>query len=150
VLVVEPGAPGICQLDRIPIKPNYMVVAGFSSSKTLTKAILGDQEKKQKINRFGRKTLKSILSNPSLENFLQCCWNFSQDAGFVTPKVHELVNLAKQAGAVGAAQNMIGEAVHAVVHEEKADDVAEAFKQVLPSENVLVSRIDFQGARLIG
>ena len=29
ILVVEPGAPGICQIDRIPITPDYMVVAGF-------------------------------------------------------------------------------------------------------------------------
>ena len=58
--------------------------------------------------------------------------------------------MAKKAGAVGAAQNMIGEAVHAVVLEENVEDVAEAFKQVLPSEKVIVSKIDFQGARLVG
>jgi hypothetical protein len=44
---------------------------------------------------------------------------------------------------------MIGEAVHAVCHEENANSVAEAFKQTLPKQQVLVSRIDFQGARLI-
>ncbi len=64
--------------------------------------------------------------------------------------VRQLVKLAKKAGAVGAAQNMIGEAVHALVLKENADQVAEAFKQVLPSEKVLVSKIDFQGARLVG
>jgi pantoate kinase len=149
VLVVEPGAPGICQLDRIPIKPDYMVIAGFSPSNTLAKNVLNDPDKKQMINRYGKKTLSSILSKPTLENFLDCCWDFSQKAGFATPKVLQLVSLAKQFGALGAAQNMIGEAVHAVVHEEKARAVAEAFKQVLPSENVLTSRIDFQGARLI-
>ena len=56
---------------------------------------------------------------------------------------------AKDAGAVGAAQNMIGEAVHAVVHEKYALKVAEAFKQTLPKEQVIISKIDFQGARLI-
>lgn len=45
---------------------------------------------------------------------------------------------------------MIGEAVHAVVHKENVEDVAEAFKQVLPSEKVIISKIDFQGARLVG
>ena len=45
---------------------------------------------------------------------------------------------------------MIGEAVHALVLKENADQVAEAFKQVLPFENVIVSKIDFQGARLVG
>ena len=149
VLVVEPGAPGICQLDRIPMKPDYMVVAGFSSPNALSKNVLNDPNKKQMINRYGKKTLSSILSKPTLENFLDCCWDFSQKVGFATPKIRQLVSLAMQSGALGAAQNMIGEAVHAVVHEEKARAVAEAFKQVLPSENVLTSRIDFQGARLI-
>ena len=44
---------------------------------------------------------------------------------------------------------MIGEAVHTVVHEDNADLVAEAFKQTLPQQQVIVSKIDFQGARLI-
>ena len=149
VLVIEPGTPGVCQIDRIPMKPDYMVVAGFSPSNTLTKAILSDPEEKQKINKYGKKTLSTILSKPTLENFLDCCWDFSQKAGFATPKTRKLVSLAKRSGALGAAQNMIGEAVHVVVHEEQAMAVAEAFKQVLPSENVLTSRIDFQGARLI-
>jgi len=57
--------------------------------------------------------------------------------------------LAKDSGAVGATQNMLGDAVHALVKQENASQVEEAFKQVLPTENVLLSRIDFQGARLI-
>ena len=148
VLVVEPGAPGICQLDRIPITPDYVVVAGFFESH-LPKTLLGDPEKKEIINRCGRKTLKAILAEPTLQNFLDRCWEFSQNAGFATPNVRKLVQLAKDAGAVGAAQNMLGEAVHAVVQEEKAQEVAEAFKRVLPTERVLVSKIDFQGARLM-
>lgn len=149
VLVVEPGAPGICQIDRIPITQDYMIVAGFYESKILTKAYLKDSAKKQLINRFGKETLDGILAEPTLENFLGQCWSFSEKAGFATQRVRQLVKLAKKAGALGAAQNMIGEAVHAVVIKEKVDSVAEAFKQVLPSEKVIVSKIDFQGARLI-
>jgi pantoate kinase len=148
VLVVEPGAPGICQLDRIPITPDYMVVAGVFRSNT-PKTVLNDPEKKQIINRYGKKTLEAILAEPTLRNFLDRCWAFSENAGFATPNVRQLVQLAKKAGAVGAAQNMLGEAVHALVLEENADRVAEAFKQVLPSEKVITSKIDLQGARLI-
>ena len=84
-----------------------------------------------------------------MENFLECCWAFSEKAGFTTENVRRLVKLAKKAGAVGAAQNMLGEAVHAVVTQENVQAVAEAFKEVLPTENVIISKIDFQGARLI-
>ena len=37
-----------------------------------------------------------------------------------------------------------------LVHKENVESVAEAFKQVLTSEKVIVSKIDFQGARLVG
>ena len=77
------------------------------------------------------------------------CWDFAQKAGFATENVRQLVHLARKAGAVGATQNMIGEAVHAVALEENAGSVAEAFKQVLPNENILTAKIDFQGARLV-
>ncbi len=149
VLVVEPGAPGICQIDRIPISPKYMVVVGFFKSKISKDSVLSSEKKKDEINNYGKNTLKAILAEPTLENFLECCWNFSQKAGFATEEICRLVESAKKAGAVGAAQNMLGEAIHAVVHEENVDSVAEAFKQTLPPQQVIVSKIDFQGARLI-
>ena len=148
VLVVEPGAPGICQLDRIPMTSDYVIVAGYLQSK-IPKTILSSSEKKRQINSYGKKALDAVLIEPSLENFMDCCWEFAQKAGFATDSIRQLVAAAKKAGAIGAAQNMIGEAVHAVVHEENANSVAEAFKQALPSQQVLVSKIDFQGARLI-
>jgi pantoate kinase len=148
ILVTEPGAPGICQIDRIPISPDYVIVAGFYNSK-LPKTVLSSPERKVQINRYSKKTLKQILAEPSLENFLASCWNFAQKAGFATENVRQLVELAKKAGAVGATQNMIGEAVHAAVLEENALSVIEAFKQVLPNEKIITTKIDFQGARLV-
>lgn len=148
ILVTEPGAPGICQIDRIPISPDYVIVAGFYDSR-IPKTVLSSPERKVQINRYGKKMLKQILVEPTLENFLASCWTFAQEAGFATENVRQLVHLAKKAGAVGATQNMIGEAVHAVVLEENAFSVAEAFKQVLPNEKILTAKIDFQGARMV-
>ncbi len=149
VLVVEPGAPGVCQIDRIPMTPNYMVVAGFFQSNTPKKPVFSSPERKEQINLYGRKTLNAILAKPSLKNFLDNCWDFSQKAGFATENIRQLVSIAKKNGAIGAAQNMLGEAVHALVLEENVEQVAEAFKQVLPTQQVIVSKIDFQGARLL-
>jgi pantoate kinase len=148
-LTIEPGAPGISTIDRIPISDDYMIVAGVFGS-TSTKQVLTSPENRRKVNRYGRRTLETILAEPSVENFMTCCLDFAEKAGFVTTRVKQLVKLAKKAGAVGAAQNMLGEAVHALAFEENAGNVAEAFKQVLPNENILVAKIDFQGARLVG
>jgi len=148
ILTVEPGAPGISVIDRIPLTDDYMVVAGVFGS-TPTKQVLASAEKRREVNRWGRKTLEAILAEPSVENFMACCIDFAEKAGFMTPRVRQLVKLAEKAGAVGAAQNMVGEAVHAVTLEENAAEIAEAFKQVLPNEKILASKIDFQGARLV-
>lgn len=149
VLVVEPGAPGICQIDRIPLSSDYVIVAGYLAPNLLKKYVLSSPQRKQEINHYGKEAMKAILSNPTLKNFLESCWAFSTKAGFATENTKKLVQIAREQGALGAAQNMIGEAVHALVVEKNADMVAEAFKQVLPQHQVIVSRIDYQGARLI-
>jgi pantoate kinase len=149
VLSVEPGAPGVAVIDRIPLRDDYLIVAGVFGS-TPTKRVLASAEKRREVNRWGRKTLEAILDEPSVVNFLTCCLEFAEKTGFMTQRLRNLVTLAEKAGAVGAAQNMVGEAVHALTLEEHAEDIAEAFKQVLPNERVLVAKVDFQGARLVG
>jgi pantoate kinase len=148
VITIEPGAPGISVIDRIPISDDYRIVTGVFGV-TLTKRVLASAEKRREVNRHGRRTLEAILAEPSVTNFMACCLDFAEKAGFMTTRVRHLVKLAEKAGAVGAAQNMVGEAVHALAFEENAGNIAEAFKQVLPNENILVAKIDFQGARLV-
>jgi pantoate kinase len=148
ILTVEPGAPGISIIDRIPLSDDYMIVAGVFGS-TPTKQVLESAEKRREVNRWGRKTLEAILDEPSVENFMACCLEFAEKAGFMTPRVRQLVKLSEKAGAIGATQNMAGEAVHALAREENAGKIVEAFKQVLPNEKILAAKIDFQGARLV-
>jgi pantoate kinase len=149
VLTLEPGAPGISVIDRLPLSPDYVIVAGVFGS-TPTKQVLLSAEKRLEVNRYGRKTLEAILDEPSIENFLARCLEFAEKTGLMTPSLRQLVKIAEKAGAVGSAQNMVGQAVHSLVPQENADQVAEAFKQVLPPEKVIVSKVDFQGARLVG
>jgi pantoate kinase len=149
ILTVEPGAPGIAIIDRIPIRADDVIVAGVIGS-VPTKEVLSSPRKRELVNLWGRKTLKAILDEPSVENLLARCLEFAEKAGFMTARARQLVQLAEKAGAIGAAQNMVGEAVHALARKENAGDIAEAFKQVLPNEKILVAKIDLQGARLVG
>jgi len=149
VLTLEPGAPGIALLDRIPITTDHVIVAGVLGT-TPTKEVLSSPEKRREVNKWGRKTLEEILSAPSLENFLSCCLAFAEKTGFMTDNLRRLVKLAERAGAIGTAQNMVGEAIHALTTLEKAQKVVQAFKEVLPQEKIITSRVDTQGARLIG
>lgn len=149
ILTIEPGAPGIATIDRIPITTEYVIVAGVFGP-IPTREVLSSPERRSAINRWGRKTLEKILEEPSLENFLTCCRDFAEKTGFITERVRTLIKLADRAGAIGAAQNMVGEAVHALTTLKNRENVVDAFKQVLPEDKFLVSQVDVQGARLLG
>lgn len=149
VITLEPGAPGVAVLDRIPITEDYVIVAGVVGA-IPTKAVLASPERRLAVNMWGRKTLERILEDPSLENFMKCCRTFAEKTGFITERVRALMKAADDAGAIGVAQNMVGEAVHALTTIENAEKVAQAFSKLLPKENVLVADITLQGARLLG
>ena len=148
ILTVEPGAPGIGTIDRLPLSSAYSVVTGTFDSVS-TKQVLSSPEKRENVNRWGRKTLEAIMDEPSVENFLARCLDFAEKTGFMTSRTKKLVKLAEKAGAVGSAQNMVGEAVHALARKQNAENIAAAFRQLLPNERVLKTEIDFQGARLV-
>jgi pantoate kinase len=149
VVTVEPGAPGTAIIDRIPISEDYVVVAGIYGP-IPTREVLSSSEKRLAVNKWGKLTLEKILAEPSLENFLACCRDFAEKTGFATERVRRLFKAADEAGAVGAAQNMVGEAVHALATSENAERVAQAFKRVLPKDKVLVANVELYGARLLG
>jgi pantoate kinase len=146
IVTTEPGAPGYASIDRIPFSPDHRIVAATYRPYP-TKEMLSSQEKRGVINEWGRRTLEKILADPSLENFMRACKEFAIGAGLVTSRVRKLIELAEKAGAVGAAQNMVGEAVHALVTVDKVDDVVQAFKKVMSSEKIIIAKIDLQGAR---
>jgi pantoate kinase len=147
-LTIEPGAPGISIIDHIPISDKHVIVSGWIKP-IPTKQILNSEKKRQIVNHWGKKTLKKILSEPSAENFMNCCLNFAEKTGFMTQQTRQLVRLAKKAGAIGTAQNMVGEAVHTLTLQENATKITEAFNEILPKEKIFISQIDFQGARIV-
>jgi pantoate kinase len=146
-LTLEPGAPGIASLDQIPVSSDYRIVLGTFRPYP-TKEMLSSPEKRQVINEWGQRTLKKILADPSLKNFIKACKEFAFGTGLATERVQKLIEVAESSGAVGAAQNMLGEAVHALVNVDRVEDVFGAFKKFLPEEKIIIANIDFQGARI--
>lgn len=149
VITIEPGAPGCAVIDRIPTTSDHRIVTGFCKP-ILTKGVLSSAEVRRTVNKYGRETVNRILANPSLENFMQTSKEFAVNAGFITLLTKKLISLAEKAEAIGATQNMVGEAVHALTTVDKVEGVVEAFRKVLPSRSILIAKIDVQGARLLG
>jgi len=148
VIVLEPGAPNHGSVDRIPISPDLYIVAGVFQPR-LTSEFLKSTKKRDAINEVGHRTLERILAEPCVENFLRSCREFAEKTGLATKRVTNLMTAAEKAGAVGAAQNMLGEAVHAVVQRDKVKNVAKVFERVLPPDKMVVAEVSLQGAHLM-
>ncbi len=148
VIQKEGGPPGLCRIDRIPIKPSYMIISGCYGPIS-TRKILDSKTIIKKIGQEGRRTMHLILKKPNLRNFLQLSEDFAFRVGFMTERVERLIEAARRAGSVGATQNMLGEAFHAVVEEDLAEEVLVALRDLIPDGRLFSTRIDFEGARLL-
>ena len=146
VLTTKSGAPGFNVIDRIALKPNYSIVSVYFGH-ILTKEVLVKQNLKSKINESGKKTLNSILKKPTIENFMNSSKKFAQEIGFLTDKSARAIRLLEKAGAIGATQNMIGDAVHCIVEEDYEDRIIDSIKEF--GNKLIVSRIANTGARLL-
>lgn len=148
IITVEPGAPGYAFIERIPITADHLIVAGVFEPWP-TKEVLMSPEKRKRVNAWGRNTVEAILAEPSLENFMRASKEFAVKTGLATERVKKLIASAEKAGAVGAAQNMVGEAVHALTAPENLENVLKVFKKTFPKEKILSGRIDLQGVHLL-
>ncbi|MBT8172318.1 hypothetical protein KJN74_05560, partial [Candidatus Bathyarchaeota archaeon] len=113
-LTIEPGAPGIACLDRIPVSPDHRLIIGTFKPYP-TKEIFSFQKKRQIINYWGQKTLKRIIDEPSLENFMDASKIFAIETEFATDRVKKLIEILENKKTIGSAQNIVGEAVHTLV-----------------------------------
>jgi len=148
VVVLEPGAPHYGSVDRIPVSPSHHIVAGVFQPR-LTREFLESAGKREVINEWGQKTLEKIMAEPSLSNFLRSSREFAFKTTLATDRVKRLMDAAEEAGAVGAAQNMLGEAVHAVVEGDKVKRVVRAFERFLPRDKIVVAKVCLHGAQLV-
>lgn len=148
VIQREGGPPGLCKIDQIPINRSYRIVSGhigpISTSRVLSSSILYEI-----IGTEGRKTMKTILSNPTLGNFLTKSEKFASNIGFMTEKIRRLIKIAKKNGSIGATQNMLGEAFHGIVDVHLVTEVLDALDSYDPMIKFFSSAIDFEGARLL-
>lgn len=149
VLVTEPGAPGIGFVDRLSFPKNHSVICAYIGP-IPTRDALANVDVAARVNTFARHTMGAIQRNPTLSTFLAESRRFGQEAGFETTIITRIISTMIEHGAVGAAQNMIGEAVHGVANDRKVGRIVKAVKKAFPAAKVFAAPVDNQGARLLG
>ncbi len=147
VITVKPGGPGVAVIKRIPVKPGLKLISGVFDA-IETKVFLSNT-RLEEINKVGRETLMKILENPCLENFLEAAKQFAIKTKLASERVLKLINAVEKAGALGAAQNMIGEAVHSIVEENDLSIVLSIFKKFIPSNQLVLTELSLDPIKIL-
>ncbi len=148
VLVTEPGAPGIGVVDRLLFPRDHSIISAYVGPMP-TRTTLAETDVAVRVNASAKRTMDAVRQNPTLSTFLAESRRFSQEAGFETTNVTRLISAMTSSGAMGSAQNMIGEAVHGVANDRKVGRIVKAVKRTFPSAKVFATPIDNQGVRLL-
>lgn len=133
IIVKTPGPPGLCKLDKIILDEQYVIVAG-SRGKMETAIALQDPNLVSRAREFGRKAVDALFDDPSIEKFFEMANWFARETKLSNPTIENAINACVNAGAKGAAQSMIGDAVFALVTPQKAEDVKRALTKALGVE----------------
>jgi pantoate kinase len=148
-LVTEPGSFSTGKVDSLLNRyANYtLICATFGPIEKST--VLRDEEKRRKVNEFGREAFKEILKERTPESLLYHSRIFAEKTGIASPKLLKLADEAKRLGAIGATQNMIGNAVHCLVGRSRRRNFLASFSRIVPKNCLFESDLTQSGPRIL-
>ncbi|MFP3285093.1 MAG: hypothetical protein RXP89_03560 [Nitrososphaeria archaeon] len=113
-LVVEPGALWRGRVEKIPL-PRSLVVVAVHFGPIDKRMMLRSPDALEGANRAGREALRRVLASPDVRTLMSEARRFAEESGMGDREMLSVADDLVRAGALGATQNMIGRAVHAVV-----------------------------------
>jgi pantoate kinase len=144
---VKPGAPGVGEIKQMPV-PKNMAVASIVFEPLSTKNLLTDQRTRKRVNELGGKLVDKLLKEPTIANFLNLSRQFAEHVGLITEKTRNALNLADSTSLV-CSMPMFGEAIFTVGKRESFKELFETLHKHGLDKQILVSEIDFEGARVL-
>ena len=145
---IEPGAPGYDRVDWLPLNPSHRNVTA-SLAPISKENIIFSKKALRVVNREAQRVLDQILENPNPVFFMDLCRDFAQKAGFLSQRLVKVLDRVMDAGALGATQNMIGDAFHALVDVNSITSVVNSLIGTFPSNGVQVMLPSCGGPRYV-
>lgn len=149
VIGKEPGAPPYGELERIDLERSFAVVCGTSGTIS-TADFLGDKSSRERAKRSGERAFHDMVSDPSMRTFMKVSREFAEGLGAFDTEFLKIIDDISQASPVGASAVMLGEAIFAPVFPSESEKVRRVFLDFFDEESVMVSSLDFKGARVLG
>ena len=147
-LVTEPGCFAVGHVDCIvdDIERYSIICACFGPIEKST--VLNDPSKRERVNAFGRQTMDNVVEDGTVAGLLKHSRIFAEKTGLASSELLKIADKAVGFGAVGATQNMIGNAVHCLVLKERKIDFLRQFERLVPRNIIFESGLCQTAPRL--
>ena len=144
----KPGGPGVGEVKKIPVENDYAVVC-LSFGPISTGEVLTSEKFRQRINEFGGELLGRLIAEPKPHVFMGLSREFAEHVGLISPRIRRILTETDSRG-LTCSMAMLGETVFTLVERDNLEELLPIFHRHASSEhNIIISEIDFQGARLL-
>jgi pantoate kinase len=144
---VKPGAPGVGEIKQMSV-PKDIMVASLVFGPLSTKNLLTDQKTRRRVNELGGKLVDNLLKESTIKNFMRLSRQFAEHVRLITDKTRNALNLANHTGLV-CSMPMFGEAIFTLGKRESFKELFETFRKHGLGGQILLSKVDFEGARVL-
>ncbi len=148
VITRKSGAPGVAVVDRLAVSRDLRVVSACFGPIS-TKTVLRSRRIRTKVNVLANRTFRSIDANLRPDNFMKASLAFAHGLDLMSRETSRLIELMNNSGAIGATQNMVGQAAHAIAEKDAAKAILAAVEKEFPKIWVRCCDLDFAGARVL-
>jgi len=148
-LIVQGGGPGICRVEGFmeDFERYSLIAVTFASRQK--RSLLTSPEVVAKVNRAGVETLEKVAADPSSIRMLRESRKFALDTGLGSKDADKACTLLEEAGAIAAAHNMIGQAVHCLAWRDDARHITHRVAEAYPSARLTVSKLTESSVHLM-
>ncbi len=144
---VKPGAPGIGEIRHLKI-PKDVVVACLAFGSMLTSKFLADEEARGRINELGGHLISELIEKPYVANFMKLSRQFAEHVGLMSDRIKQVLKAADATGCI-CSMAMFGESVFTLTESGSLGKVLRVFREYRSAGKIIVSDIDFEGARTL-
>jgi pantoate kinase len=140
----EIGAPGIGSVTKIPVTNQKAIILCIAPIST--KSILSSDKNTELFSKLGSKVMRGFLSAPTLHNFLQFSYDFSNSMHLIDSKCRVGMNRLRSAG-FGCGIALFGKTIFTLVPVELTREAKQCLKNL--DGTLIESNINAVGARLL-
>ncbi len=145
---VQAGGPGIGKIKKINHDHTLRVALagapGLETSKVLT-----NPSSRERINAIGEELISRIIDNPTIEMFIECSREFSEEIGLQSTRVKQVLHELDKRGLTQSSMVMLGDSVFCFCNEENSNIAQGILSEYWNVSEVFMTDIAAQGGRLI-